>query len=169
MYVPDATFELVAIEAELEPGRPRESFVATSAPPRAAKGTAPGANLRFDDVERRAYLLRCRKKGLDSAPRLVTAAELKREGDAAAIAEIVVREAFVAGFVLDPPIARGTHVVIESTSGQPLRELHVDEFGVAVTDLFEGAYRLHLVEYGRATGAVDVRVDRNPFVFEIHR
>jgi hypothetical protein len=167
--VQGTSFELVALEDDADPTRPRPMHIATCEYRRPGEGKVPAANLRFDDVQRGRYLLRCRSQGLDALPRIVEPHELRLASDTAPIAEIVVRAAGLASFVLDPPIVKGTQVIIETTTGLPLRELDVDEYGVATTNLSAGDYRLHLVEYGRATGAVDVRVDSSPFVFEIHR
>lgn len=128
-----------------------------------------GANIDFSGLQRVRHVLRCRVKSVDISPRIVDASELSSASHPRLIAEIVLRAANTASFVLDPPIAKGTQVVIETPSGLPWRELDVDEFGVATTDILAGSYKLHLVEYGRPTSAVDVHVDTNPFVFEIHR
>jgi hypothetical protein len=135
----------------------------------ASGGAGASANLHFVGLQRIRYLLRCKDQVFDAAPRLVEPGELRTPPNTSSIAEIVVRPAGLASFVLDPPIAKGTQVVIESPAGHSLREIAVDEFGVAWTYLLAGDYRLHLVEYGRATDSVDVRIDRSPFVFEIHR
>jgi hypothetical protein len=156
-------FELVELEDAADSTRPRPVRTATCE----SQPAAP--NLRFDDVQRGRYLLRCNTPGFDCESRLVEPHELRIAPDNTPIAKIVVRAAGLASFVLDPPFAKGTQLIIESPAGHPLRELDVDEYGVAATDLLAGDYRLHLVEYGRATGSIDVRVDTNPFVFEIHR
>jgi hypothetical protein len=129
----------------------------------------PSTNLQFQEVQRGRYLLRCKAPGVDASPIVVGPADLRTPPNRSAVATIVVEPAVTASFVLDPPFTGGTEVRIETTSGLPLRELDIDEFGVATTEILPGRYRLHLVEYGRATGAVDVLVDTNPFVFEIHR
>lgn len=153
-------FELVAADG---------ITIGATSGPTLPNDSAATSNIRFGAVQRTRCVLRCRDLSLDAAARAVEASELRSPGNTTPIATIVVRPANIASFVLDPPIAKGTQVVIESTAGHPLRELDVDEFGIAATGILAGDYRLHLVEYGRATGSVDVRVDTNPFMFEIHR
>ncbi len=162
-------FVLIELEDEHDPAWPYVSFAASSAEVKSADGTLEKANLRFLGLDRARYVLLCRGQGLDSLPRIVEARELRPGPVSAVLGEIVVTPAGLAGFVLDPPIAKGTQLVIESPAGLPLRELEVDKFGIATTSIARGRYRVHLVEYGRPTSAIETMVDSDPFVFEILR
>ena len=133
----------------------------------AAPERAP--NLEFFPLTPGRYLLRCRNYVVDAAPRIVTAQDFVPYRNPRGVPVIVVRGTYSVDIVLDPPIAKSTRAVIESEEGLVLRDLELDEFGVASAYLLPGTYRLHLVEYGQPSADVEMRVDRDPFVFAIHR
>lgn len=159
-------FELIALD-EIESRRSAHG-ASYWAPSDAMHRGDVHANLHFLGVHDARYVLRCNADRFDTVPRIVQASQLSTS-ERRSIAELAVQPAGKASFVLDAPFAKGTQVVIETPEGLPLRELDIDEFGIATTDILARAYRLHLIEYGRATGSIDVRVDSNPFVFEIRR
>ena len=124
--------------------------------------------LAFSDAAPGRYLLRCKSSVVACEPRIVEAHEFTRVVGRA-VADIVVRPVRRVSFVIDSPISSGTVLVVESLHGLPVRELAVDEFGVVVTELMAGDFRVHLVEYGRKTDWLEFQVASDPFVFEIHR
>lgn len=161
-------FELVEFEEDRS-GPPRVVLAATSDIVRDAEHPEQAPNLTLFPLSRGRYLLRCRGLQVDALPLVLEEHALTPYGHPRTASVIVVRRACATTLVIDPPIAEGTRAVIETPDGVPLRELDLDLFGTASTDLLPSSYRLHLVEYGLATEAVEMVVDRNPCVIHIHR